>query len=141
MDLHALNHAAFYLLLLIIGAMTVWVWLIRRTFLRSHPSIATQVDLDDLKRLAKTDMYCALALLALAASVVAVGVIAYRSGDLSEYETLGVWLLGSIGAIIAGVLLIMETNKVRSLPVEGEALQAEVTHVLKTWKSKMLPDW
>jgi hypothetical protein len=49
-------------------------------------------------------------------------------------------LLGPFCTVL-GVIINAESNKVRSLPVEDEALQAEVTHVLATWKSKMLPDW
>ncbi|HEV7998563.1 MAG TPA: hypothetical protein VGP63_01710 [Planctomycetaceae bacterium] len=140
MDLRTLNHQVLYLLVLMGVGVAVWAWLARRGFVRSHASIATGLDLDDLKRLAKTDMYLSLAIISLALAIVAAAVIAHCNSNLSEYELRGLLLLGPFCTVL-GVIINAESNKVRSLPVEDEALQAEVTHVLATWKSKMLPDW
>jgi hypothetical protein len=140
MDFRTVNHESLYVLMLVVAGMTIWCWFARRGFLHSHASIATHLDLEDLKRFAKVDMYFALATIALFMAILATFGIAIWIGDVSGYEFVGLVLLFGILAV-AGAILTVGTNKIRSLPVEDKSLQAEVTHVLTTWKSKPFPDW
>lgn len=131
---------AIYFLPLVGGGIALWGWLQLRTFVRDHPSISNQLELDDLKRVVKVDMYLALSVVVIVGFVVILAAFGIYRDLITWSELIGLLALGPICAA-AGAKLTATEKQVRSTPLENEALREEFTRVLEAWNSRMLPDW
>ncbi|MFC1596667.1 hypothetical protein ACFL5Q_01840 [Planctomycetota bacterium] len=129
------------LLLLVGSGMALWGWLQLKAFLRTHASISSQLELDDLKRLVKTNMLLAVSAMVLFGLILILGAFGIYRGLVGWNELVaGLLILGPVCAV-AGVKLTAAEKQVRKVPLEDETLREEFDHVLKRWTASMLPDW
>lgn len=131
---------AVYSLPLIAGGIALFGWLQLRAFLSSHSSIYGDRELDDLKRVVKTNMYLSLSIIMAVVLMVILGGIGISSGFVRWWELLGLLILGPICSV-GGILVTALERQVRSIPLEDESLREDLAHVLKRWTSSALPDW
>jgi len=131
---------AVYFLPLVSLASAWWSGLRVTAFLKSHASIGSQLELEDFKSVAKTDMYLALTTIAIFGSIVILIAFGFLRGDV-EWADLIVLLVYGPLLTVAGVVLTNKQNELRSIPVHDEDLREEFEHVVKRWKRSALPDW
>jgi hypothetical protein len=129
-----------YALPVIGGGIAVFGWLHLRTFLNSHPSISSERDFDELKRVVKTNMYLALCLITIVVLMVILGGIGIWSGFVKWWELIGLLIIGPICSV-GGVLVTAVEKQVKRIPLEDESLREDFDHVVQRWTSSALPDW
>ncbi len=130
-----------YSLLILGGGLALWGWLQARSFLQTYESISSQSEFDEFKRIVKTNMYLALAILVVVGLTLLLGVAGLFMGALGWIDLLVAFLvLGPLGAF-AGIMLTAAEKRMKAIPVEDESLRLEFEHVVRRWTSSAFPDW
>lgn len=127
---------------LIIGAgIALWGWLQVRSFLASYPSIDSQRDFDEFKRIVKTNMYLALAIMAMSGIAIVLAASAFYLGSLgwTELQML-LFIMGPI-CTFAGIALTSAENRMKAITLTDDSFRTEFDHVVKRWTSSAFPDW
>jgi hypothetical protein len=107
-------------------------------FLGAHPSIGSQRDISDLKRLARAQMHMALLQLALLGTALIVGLVLIWSGGV---KMLLLVLLANGVVFIAARLVKPTEARVQSLQCATPELAEAQRRIVTTWKNKPLPDF
>ncbi len=131
---------AIYLLPLVGGGVPLWGWLQLRAFVRSHASISSRLELDDLKRVVKTDMFLAIVVVLIFGLIPVLGAFGLYCDLVGWSDLTALFILGPL-CCLAGVKLMAVEKQVRNTPLENETLREEFDHVLRRWTSSTLPDW
>lgn len=123
------------------AACAVYGWMQARSFLATYASIDTPRDLDEFRRVVKTNMYLALAMMALAGIAIGLGAIGMVLGALGWIELrMALFIMGPVCGI-AGAAVTAAEGRMKRVSVTDDSLRVEFDAVLKRWTSSALPDW
>ena len=112
-----------------------------RSFLATYASIDTPRDLDEFKRVVKTNMYLALAMMPIVVFAIGLGVTGMALGSLGWRELrLVLFIMGPLCGI-SGVVLTAAEGRMKRVSVTDDSLRVEFDAVVKRWTSSALPDW
>ena len=127
---------------LIVGAgISLWGWVQVRSFLASYPSIDSQKDLDEFKRIVKTNMYLALAIMAMFGIAIVLAAAGLYSGSLGWTGlAMLLFIMGPVCAF-AGTALTFAENRMKAITLTDESFRSEFDHVVTHWTSSAFPDW
>lgn len=111
-----------------------------KRFLRQTPALTSSHDMEQFKGVARRQMIAALLQAALLLIAPGCFIWGLTLGHLSPGDF--VWLLmPSVAVILVARSYRGLENQIWNLPTEDPTLRDERDRVVKTWKSKPLPDW
>jgi len=117
--------------------LLLWARAVLSRFLQTYDSIADAAILDEFKRIARWNMYGALAFLFCGGAGILWGVLLTRQqGLLGTFIVLAITLPSLFISLSTRAL----EQKARSLP-SAAALQTEYRRVAEAWVHKVLPDF
>ncbi len=120
--------------------MAVMFGLEMKRFAEETPRISTRRDLDAFGRMAKRQMYAALAQIVILGLPVVLYVVGLLNGTLRNDDFLYVVVPGSIVFVAARLLKGWE-RRVQSLPVDDGGLERERDAMVRVWMHRPFPDW
>lgn len=141
MSTNQLISIGLYTVLGIGAACAAYGWLQARTFVATITSIDCQRDLDEFKRVVKTSMYLALAMIALVVIAIGLGASGMAFGAVSWIELRLILLIMTPLCGIAGAGLTAAEGRMKNVSVTDNSLRTEYDAVVKRWKSSPFPNW
>ena len=109
-----------------------------RGFLKAHPTIESEEALERFKRIARMNMYLALA----------IGVVLFGGGGLGVFMIFRygsqwlIYVLLANGVTLGlGMTLSRYEKKTREMSADSELLAVEHKRVSQSWTKKMFPDF
>jgi hypothetical protein len=141
MILKSLIYLGVYALLITGAGLALWGWLQVRSFLKIHDSIRSQMELDEFKRVAKTNMFLALAIIVIVGLILLLGSAGLFFGVFGWIDLLVVFLVLGPLCSFAGFKLTTSEGQMKAITVEDETLREEFDHVVRRWTSSAFPDW
>ena len=121
------------------GALLGWIQV--RSFLKSHSSISSQSEFDEFKRVVKTNMFLALAIMVSFGLLLVLGATGFYLDVVGWTDLLLVlFVLGPICSF-AGIKLMSAESQMKAISLDNESLRQDLDHVVGRWTSSALPDW
>lgn len=130
-----------YFLLTLGAGLSVWGWLQVESFLKAHDSIDSPSVFDEFKRIVKSNMFLALAILVIVGLILLLGGISFHRGEFTTVDLQIIFLILGHVCAFAGIRMTAAENRMKALPVEDETLHEEFAHVVTRWTSHAFPDW
>jgi hypothetical protein len=141
MSTNQLISIGLYTVLGIGTACAAYGWMQARTFVATITSIDCQRDLDEFKRVVKTSMYLALAMVALAVIALGLGASGMALGAVSWIEVRLILYIMAPLCGIAGAGLTSAEGRMKNVLITDNSLRTEYDAVVKRWKSSPFPNW
>ena len=141
MSTNQLISIGLYTVLGVGAACAAYGWMQARTFVATIASIDCQRDLDEFKRVVKTSMYLALAMIALVVIAIGLGASGMALGAVSWIELRLILYIMTPLCGIAGAGLTAAEGRMKNVSVTDNSLRTEYDAVVKRWKSSPFPDW
>lgn len=130
-----------YTLLSLGAGLAFWGWLQLRSFLKTYDSIRSPIEFDAFKRVVKTNMYLALAIIVVFGLVLVLASTGIYGGMLGWMEVLVmVAITGPICSLV-GIKITNVEKKMKAILLGDENLREEFDHVVRRWNSSPFPDW
>lgn len=130
-----------YTLLTLGVGLAFWGWLQLRSFLKTHDSIRSPSEFDAFKRVVKTNMYLALAIIVVVGLVLLLASTGVYAGVLGWMEVLGVLAITGPICSVVGIKITNAEKQLKAILLEDENLREEFDHVVRRWTSSPFPDW
>lgn len=123
------------------AVLALWGWLQLRSFLASFDSINSQSEFDEFKRVVKTNMLLALAIMVLFGITIVLVASGFYFGAFGWTDLRSPLLILGLVCSSAGVKLTSAESQLKGIALNNESLRVDFDHVVARWTSSAFPDW
>lgn len=112
-----------YSLLVMGGGLALYGWLQVRSFLQAHESISSQSEFFEFKRVVKSNMLLALAIMMVVSLILLLGIAGLYAGAFGWLDLLVIFVFLGPACSFAGVKLTAAEMRMKAMPLDNETLR------------------